>query len=209
MAKIIRDLTTGSVPKTLLRFSLPLFMSGLLQMVYNMVDMIVVGRFVGTRGLSAVSIGGEVLMLRHNIALPRPYSRANLVQGTRAIYSEDCKGVHIDGVHEHEVWEEMEKIYRKYDHPLWQNYTPDSDAGHGGMDFLVLDAFADAARNRTEPPIDVYDTAAWMAITPLSEQSVAMGGAPQPFPDFTRGKWTQGRKVCGGKYCLDTEDVFF
>ena len=41
--KLIRDLTTGSVPATLLRFSMPLFLSGLLQMVYNMVDMIVVG----------------------------------------------------------------------------------------------------------------------------------------------------------------------
>ena len=69
MAKIIRDLTTGSVPKTLLRFSLPLFLSGLLQMVYNMVDMIVVGRFVGTQGLSAVSIGGEVLMLITFVAM--------------------------------------------------------------------------------------------------------------------------------------------
>ena len=69
MAKIIRDLTTGSVPRTLLRFSLPLFLSGLLQMVYNMVDMIVVGRFVGTRGLSAVSIGGEVLMLITFVAM--------------------------------------------------------------------------------------------------------------------------------------------
>ena len=45
---LIRDLTTGSVPKTLLTFSMPLFLSGLLQMVYNMVDMIVVGNFVGT-----------------------------------------------------------------------------------------------------------------------------------------------------------------
>ncbi len=69
MPKLIRDLTTGSVPKTLLRFSLPLFLSGLLQMVYNMVDMIVVGRFVGTRGLSAVSIGGEVLMLITFVAM--------------------------------------------------------------------------------------------------------------------------------------------
>ena len=61
-AKIIRDLTVGSVPKTLLRFAMPLFASGVLQMVYNMVDMIVVGRFVGTQGLSAVAIGGELLM---------------------------------------------------------------------------------------------------------------------------------------------------
>ena len=61
--ELIRDLTGGSVPKTLLRFAMPLFLSGLLQMVYNMVDMVVVGRFVGTAGLSAVSIGGEVLQL--------------------------------------------------------------------------------------------------------------------------------------------------
>ena len=66
---IIRDLTRGSVPRTLFSFSLPLFLSGLLQMVYNMVDMIVVGNFVGTNGLSAVSIGGEVLMLITFVAM--------------------------------------------------------------------------------------------------------------------------------------------
>ena len=66
---IIRDLTTGSVPRTLISFSLPLFLSGLLQMVYNMVDMIVVGRFVGTQGLSAVAIGGEVLQLITFVAM--------------------------------------------------------------------------------------------------------------------------------------------
>ena len=66
---IIRDLTAGSVPKTLLNFAFPLFMSGLLQMVYNMVDMIVVGQMVGTRGLSAVSIGGEMMMLITFVAM--------------------------------------------------------------------------------------------------------------------------------------------
>ena len=67
--QIIRDLTVGSVPKTLIRFSLPLFLSGLLQMVYNMVDMVVVGRFIGTEGLSAVAIGGEVLQLITFVAM--------------------------------------------------------------------------------------------------------------------------------------------
>ena len=67
--KIIRDLTVGSVPGTLLRFSLPLLLSGLLQMVYNMVDMMVVGHFVGTEGLSAVSIGGEMLQLITFVAM--------------------------------------------------------------------------------------------------------------------------------------------
>ena len=66
---IIRDLTVGSVPGMLLRFSFPLLLSGLLQLVYNMVDMVIVGRFVGTNGLSAVSIGGEVLQLITFVAM--------------------------------------------------------------------------------------------------------------------------------------------
>ena len=68
-SQLIRDLTTGSVPVTLLTFATPLFLSGLLQTVYNMVDMIVVGRFVGTNGLSAVAIGGEVLQLLTFVAM--------------------------------------------------------------------------------------------------------------------------------------------
>lgn len=60
---LIYDFTTGSVSKQLIRFAAPLFFSGLLQTVYSMVDMVVVGRFVGSSGLSAVSIGGEVLTL--------------------------------------------------------------------------------------------------------------------------------------------------
>ena len=67
--KIVRDLTTGSVPGTLLKVATPLFFSGILQMIYNMVDMIVVGRYVGTQGLSAVSIGGEVLQLITFVAM--------------------------------------------------------------------------------------------------------------------------------------------
>jgi putative MATE family efflux protein len=58
---LVRDLTEGSVTRLLLVFSFPLLCSNLLQTVYNMVDMIVIGQFVGSTGLSAVSIGGDVL----------------------------------------------------------------------------------------------------------------------------------------------------
>ena len=57
---MIRDLTTGSVTRQLITFATPLFLSGLLQTLYNMVDMVVVGQFVGSAGLSAVSVGGEI-----------------------------------------------------------------------------------------------------------------------------------------------------
>ena len=57
---MVRDLTQGSVTKLLMVFAFPLLCSNLLQTVYNMVDMIVIGRYVGSAGLSAVSIGGDV-----------------------------------------------------------------------------------------------------------------------------------------------------
>lgn len=59
---LIHDLTVGSVSKKLLVFAFPLFLSGLLQTAYNMVDMIVVGHYVGNAGLSAVATGGDVLI---------------------------------------------------------------------------------------------------------------------------------------------------
>ncbi len=60
---LARDLTTGNVTRTLISFSLPLFMSNLLQAVYNIVDMVVVGNVCGSAGMSAVAIGGDVLRL--------------------------------------------------------------------------------------------------------------------------------------------------
>ena len=66
---MIRDFTTGPVAPQLIRFATPLFFSGLLQTVYNMVDMIVVGQYVGSGGLSAVSLGGEVMMMLTFVAM--------------------------------------------------------------------------------------------------------------------------------------------
>ncbi len=64
-----RDLTRGSVPGLLFRFALPLFVSNALQAVYNLVDMVIVGNFVGTAGISAVSIGGDILHLLTFVAM--------------------------------------------------------------------------------------------------------------------------------------------
>ena len=52
-----------------------------------------------------------------------------------------------------------------------------------------MKAFFGAILRGEEMPIDVYDAALWMSITPLSEQSIAHGGMPQAIPDFTRGQW--------------------
>jgi glycosyltransferase involved in cell wall biosynthesis len=73
----------------------------------------------------------------------------------------------------------------------------------GWFETQNLSAFVDAVYEGEKPPIDVYDTAAWMSITCLSEQSVAMGGAPVPVPDFTNGRWIDREETRRGIYCLD------
>lgn len=66
---MITDLTTGNVTKLLLKFAFPLFLSNALQAIYNIVDMIVVGQCMGGAGMSAVSIGGDILHLLSFIAM--------------------------------------------------------------------------------------------------------------------------------------------
>lgn len=60
---MINDLTQGNVAQQLIRFSLPFMLSNVLQTVYSLVDMVVIGQYVGSVGLSAVSIGSELMML--------------------------------------------------------------------------------------------------------------------------------------------------
>jgi hypothetical protein len=59
------------------------------------------------------------------------------------------------------------------------------------MDYFVFQHFVESAKRNQAPEIDVYDAATWLAITPLSEASIATGSMPQSFPDFTRGRWTE------------------
>ena len=66
---MVQDLTEGSIPKLLLRFALPLLAANALQAVYNLVDMVVVGQHIGGAGMSAVSIGGDLLHLITFIAM--------------------------------------------------------------------------------------------------------------------------------------------
>lgn len=161
---------------------------------------------------------GETVFLIHDTSLPRVYSRAGRVQGTKAIWMEDKKAIHIDGVSPAENWEALDdswepltKYLDKYEHPLWKEFLNDGvTGGHGGMDFLVLRAFVESVKNGTPTPIDVYDTATWMAITCLSEDSIAMGSMPVAFPDFTSGRWINREDEAPSKYALSKvcKDLF-
>ncbi len=149
---------------------------------------------------------GETILLVHDCCLPRPYSRNGRIQGTQGIWMEDGNRIYLQHscTREHE-WDDFPPIRDRYLHPLWQEYEREGvdEAGHGGVDLLVLRAFAESARDGLAPPIDVYDTAAWMSITCLSEQSAAMGGMPVAIPDFTNGMWIDREPFRRGKYCLE------
>ena len=65
----IKDFTEGNITKQLVVFAWPLFLSNLLQVVYNLVDMVVVGNVLGKVGISAVSVGGDLSHLLTFIAM--------------------------------------------------------------------------------------------------------------------------------------------
>lgn len=133
---------------------------------------------------------GETILVTHDTNLPRPYSLGFRVQGTRGLWENDGNRIYVEGASEPHRWDDAGEWLKKYDHPLWQKYADDAEgAGHGGMDFFVLHAFVESAKRNIAPPLDAYDAAAWSAITPLSERSIANNGEVQDFPDFTRAQW--------------------
>ncbi len=135
---------------------------------------------------------GETIVLHHDTNLPRPYSLGFRVQGTKGLWMDVNDSIHIEGRSPNHRWEEAEPYLKEYDHPLWKKYEQKAvGAGHGGMDFFLLNAFVECVKANQRPPFDVYDAATWLAITPLSEQSIATGSQPIAFPDFTRGRWMQ------------------
>lgn len=135
---------------------------------------------------------GETIIITHDCNLPRPYSLGFRVQGAKGLWEVDGNRIYVEGRSTKHRWDDAGEWLKEYDHPLWQEYGEyATGAGHGGMDFFVLQAFVQSARKGIAPPLDVYDAAAWSAVTPLSGRSIAQNGAPQEFPDFTKGKWEE------------------
>ena len=152
--------------------------------------------------------GGETILLTHDTSLPRYYSRFGKVQGTKGLWQEEGNYVFFEGQCSGESWEhkpfDFAPLYEQYKHPLWKQFEREGvRGGHGGMDWLVLRAFVESILNGTECPTDVYDAASWMAVTVLSEISIAQGSTPVYFPDFTNGKWINRQPFVRSRYCLD------
>ncbi len=137
---------------------------------------------------------GRTIVLEHNIMTPRPYSRMFQIVGTSGYIAkypvpQTCL-LDSDG---------QERLYEGAGlEALMAEYAPEglpeelkaaaleTDARHGGMDFLMDWRLVTALREGRPLDMDVYDLAEWCAIAPLSSLSLSHGSSPVHFPDFIR-----------------------
>ncbi len=135
---------------------------------------------------------GATITLTLDTTLPRPYSRNFTVRGTRGMYQENGCYVYLDTDFDESChfnwkphWNNAQEYLAKYEHPIWQKFLSDGvRGGHGGIDYLVYNDFAECVRLGNPMPIDVYDAATMMCITPLTAESIKNGSKPVEIPDF-------------------------
>jgi hypothetical protein len=134
---------------------------------------------------------GKTIILIHDTNLPRPYTRINLVQGTRGLAHKWPDRIYVEGkAAKPHQWDDFEIFAAEFEHPLWKAIASKGEGrGHGGMDYIEDYRLIQSLRKGEPLDQDVYDAAAWSAIVGASCQSVAGKGRPVPIPDFTRGLW--------------------
>ncbi len=135
---------------------------------------------------------GRLITVFYDSDSPRPLSIFSLVQGLKGVY-DSRSGIYLEGKSPAHQWEPVEKYREKYEHPYWRDHGEEAQkSGHGGGDYFVVSDFVDMVRNDKESLVNVYDSAAWSSIMPLSAESIRRGGDAVEIPDFTGGKWKQG-----------------
>lgn len=148
------------------------------------------------------TVKGRTIMLQHDTVSPRPYSRHNMIQGSKGAFADYPERLYLDEVakktrkHEWIEGEEALKPYREqYVHELWQRVgeLARKSGGHGGMDYIMCYRVVECMLQGLTPDFNVYDAAAWSAPFPLSIASVKGGGSLQRIPDYTNGHW--GKKA--------------
>ena len=157
---------------------------------------------------------GRTIMMQVDQVTPRPYSRINLIQGTKGCFYDYplriTFGPHAGGPNfkdpgeawkgkGHEWFDEkrLEEVKREYMHPLYKmaGEVAKKVGGHGGMDFMMDLRWIYCLENGLPLDMDVYDLASWSSIVPCSAESDRRGGEPVEIPDFTRGGWKTAKPV--------------
>jgi len=141
------------------------------------------------------TVNGKFIRTEHEVSTPHPYSRATTLVGTRGVWSED-NGIYLETLgHTNHQWRSFGNQFAQYDHWLWQDIGDSAEeyGGHGGGDFISIFRLVQCMKLGLTPDIDVYDSASWCAVIPLSAHSLKIGSRTVAFPDFTRGGWQAER----------------
>ena len=147
---------------------------------------------------------GRTVMVQWDETSPRPYSRLNLIQGTLGTLAGFPTRVALENgfkdiTKDHHSWvqgENLQKIYDEYDHPLFKRLNAKTKkSGHGGMDGIMIYRIVECLQKGLPLDQNVYEGCFWSAVTPLSGNSIENDGAPQQFPDFTRGEWKKTKEL--------------
>ncbi|MCE5347673.1 MAG: Gfo/Idh/MocA family oxidoreductase [Bacteroidales bacterium] len=140
---------------------------------------------------------GRSIMLQYDTTSPRPYTRIQMVSGTKASSLKYPLPGRISKGHEWVSDEEFKALEEKYTPPIIKEIGEMAKqvGGHGGMDFIMDWRLIDCLRNGLPLDQDVYDAALWSSITPLSEWSVANRSTAVDIPDFTCGSYKTNSPV--------------
>jgi putative MATE family efflux protein len=92
MEKAVEPMTSGSISKRMIFFALPLLLGNLFQQLYNTVDSLIVGNFLGSSALAAVSSSGSLIFML--IGFLSGISTGAGVVVSRYFGAEDKQGVH-------------------------------------------------------------------------------------------------------------------
>ena len=138
---------------------------------------------------------GRTIMVQHNVTGPRPYSRINMISGTKGILQDYPLRIALEtelgkGAHSYNDKTTAE-LREKYKHPLWKTAGEYAKihGGHGGMDFLMLLRLAWCLQMGLPLDMNVYDLATWCSLNELTEISADNRGRSVDVPDFTGGAW--------------------
>ncbi|MFC6019912.1 Gfo/Idh/MocA family protein [Plantactinospora solaniradicis] len=143
---------------------------------------------------------GRFIRVEHDVNSPHPYTRETTLTGTRGSIELDNARVYLESLgHTDHSWRTgsaFSSILAQHDHWLWPalQRLADQYGGHGGGDFVAIFRLIQLMRLGMTPDIDVYDSAAWCSVIPLSHESLkGRGFRPVKVPDFTRGHWREAR----------------
>lgn len=141
---------------------------------------------------------GRSILMQHDVVTHRPYSRKNVLAGTKAYHEGYPSRLSLAGKGHDWLKEEEYKAYReKFNHPIWEELKSEIEkhGGHGGMDFVMNYRVLDCLNKGLPLDMDVYDGASWSAVLPLSAISVELGSVPVKFPDYTNAAWKEKREI--------------